>query len=169
MRINKFIFKDFKEDIVNYNYIKTIPFVTFSDLENPQYDIIEESLNILGYDLDQLVIIGEKPSPFGFKVNPINNKDINELLNSCQFSFVLTDKTNEVNYLIKSVLAGIVPICNINHPLVKNLGLKSYSTYLQENNIVDLIRKHIYNWHIIRYRTYWLSWKYHNQIKKWIK
>ena len=167
MRINKFIFQDFNDNIVNYNYLKSIPFCTFSDNPSQDYNLIKEVLEGIGYDINKLVSIGKKVAPYGVSINPSEIEDKNQLLNSCQFSLVFGYSLKDSEYLITSVLAGIIPICNNQHPFIKQMGLKYFSTSINKTNILDLLRKHMYYQHIVMNKIYWLSWNYHNQIQKW--
>lgn len=166
-RINKWIFKDFKEDIQNYNFQKTLPFCTFSSIKNIDYDLIGEVLDFLKYDRDKFISIGNIQAPFGITIEPENNHVLNQLLNSIEFSFVLTKDISEINYIIKSILAGIIPICHKDLLYLKQMGLQEYSVYPFKNNIVDKILYMMYHKNSYHYNTYWLSWKYNNQIKKW--
>lgn len=167
MRINRWLFKDFKENIQNYNYIKTIEFCTFSDLKNPNYELIGKVLDKMSYNKDIFISIGNTKAPFGVTINPQNNKEMNNLLNSCRFSFVLTKDILETKYLIRSVLAGIYPICNLNHVFVKQLGLLKYATLPDEENILYQIGEILDKKHIFHYDIYHKGYKYFKLINRW--
>jgi hypothetical protein len=167
MYIKKWLFKDFKEDVVNYNYYKTVPFCTFSDIKNPNYPLIEETLDYMGYNKDTFVSIGKTTAPFGISVNPLNVKSNNELLNSCQMSFIFDESIDSTPFIIKSVLAGIMPIHSEEYMFSKKLGISKYSTVLSPNNIIFKIKEILDKGNIFQYDIYWKSWNYHNQVKKW--
>lgn len=166
MKLNKWCFYDFKEEICNYNYVKTIPFCTFSESSFQDYRLIGDVLDSIYYDRDKLVVIGDQSPPFGYHVVTDNDKDKNILLNSCQFGFALSPSIKDTNIIIRCVLAGVIPICNEDHPYVKQLGLKSFSVDLDKQNIIDKLYEIKYNQHIYHHKIYQLSWKYHNRIKK---
>lgn len=166
MRINKWCFSNFDKDICNFNYIKSLPFCIFSDSSDPNYPLVGNVLDSICYDRDKLVVIGEQSPPFGYHLHIDDNKVYNALLNSCQFSFVLSPLIEDTPYLIQSILAGIIPICNEEHPYIKQLGLSSYAVDVQKENILDKLVEIKYNQHIFHHKTYWLSWKYYNAVKK---
>ncbi len=169
MIINKWYFQKFKEDIQNQNFLKTLPFVTFSDLQNPRYDLLAGVLEKVDFDKDTLISIGQKEAPYGLTLLPPDPKDYNLLLNSCRISFVLTDTMDENDYLIKSVMAGIMPICDKNHISIKRLGLTRYSVEPNLNSIVDKLNEILDNKHIFKYHIWKLSQKYRRQYLKWNK
>ena len=166
-KLNKWAFKGFNRNVRNFNYLKTLPFCTFSDQKNPNYDLIEQILDYIKFDKNKFINIGQKQAPFGVTVYPSDEKQYESLLNSCQFSFVFTSDITETHFLIQSVLAGIVPICNFNHLYIKALGLQRYATRPDLLNVLDKLSEIMYYQHIYHYKTYWLSWKYNNQIQKW--
>lgn len=167
MVINKWFFKDFHNNLYNAFYTKTLPFCTFSDLKNPRYDLIEEFFNYVKLDKNILINIGETKGPFGMTINPNNDKDFNILLNSINIAFVFTTDIDETKYLIKSVLGGIYPICDINHVYIKKLGLKKYAI---NPNLDDLLKKVTYfskrSYGMSR-NIWFLSQKYRRQVEKW--
>ena len=164
--ISKYFFSNFNEPIQNFHFYKTIPFCTFSDLEDPKYDLIERILDKLSYNKETFVSIGNKTAPFGITVNPTNTKDLETLLNSCQFSFCLTEKTGETDYILRSVLGGIWPICFYKHPYIKKIGLIRYAVGLDYNEIVSKIKDCVDKRVINDYYIWCLSKKYHRQCQK---
>lgn len=168
MSVNKWCFHNFHEDVRNFNYMKSIPFCTFSDVSTENdYKLIASILDYIHYDQNKFISIGPTVSSFGISLNPDNVKDINFLLNSCQFSFVLSSDIKDTNFLIKSILSGIIPICNIKHPFIKQMGLSSYAVDVSKQNILDKLTEIMYYPHIYHNRTYRLSWQYYNKIQKW--
>lgn len=167
MIINKWFFQGFKESVKNEFFHKTIPFCAFSDLDYPQYDLIESFMDSIGYNKDLVLSIGETKAPFGHTLYPDNPSDMNTLLNSCEVSFVFSNKIRDTNYLLKSVLAGIIPICNSEHLYVKKLGLERFSIIPNLENLhekMSFIKKKSY---INSYYIWSLSQKYLRQCKKW--
>lgn len=164
--VNKWFFKNFRADIRNLYFLKQIPFITFSDLSNPRYDIIEKILDKVNLDKKLLVSVGEKQAPFGMTVNP-EGEQLNLLLNSATYSFVLTDRIEETDYLLKSVLAGIIPICSNKHVFIKRLGLKGFATNIDFPSILDKLCEIKYYQNISNRKIALLSWKYRNQLTKW--
>lgn len=168
MYINKWLFKDFDLKISNFNFQKTIPFCSFSDLDEPNYDLIASSLDILGYDKDMMVFIGQNAPSFGIHINPTDPLQYEQLLNSVQMSFIFDKLHDHKKYIIQSVLAGVMPICNINDTYTKFFGLsKKYGVVLTPQNIAAKVREILDKGRIYQYDIYWKSWNYHQQIKKW--
>ena len=167
--INKWFFYNFKNDLQNLRYLKQLPFITFSDIQNPRYDIIEKIFDKINYNKELLVSIGENKAPFGITINPTNDKELEQLLNSAKYAFVLTDRADERDYLLKCVLCGVMPICDQNQRSIKKLGLKSFATVVSYENCLDLLCKIKYYNHIYDYRINLLAWKYRLQLKKWNK
>ncbi len=168
MIINKWFFCDFKKDISNLVYLRTLPFITFSDLKNVNYDLIGKILDTIHLDRKLLISIGKTQAPFGMTVD-LQGKQLNVLLNSAVYSFVLTDKMSETPFLLESVLGGVIPICNLNHVFIKRLGLQSFATLPDYDNVLDKLCEIKYHQHIYNYRIALLSWNYRNQWKKWNK
>lgn len=164
---NQWLFKGFHKEIRNFNYLKSLPFCTFSDLKDPKYELIGNILDEIKFDRNKFINIGQSPGPFGINVNVSDTKQYESLLNSCQFSFIFTTDITETHYLIQSVLAGVIPICNANHCFIKRLGLQSYATLPDRFNVLDKFGEIMYYKHIYHYRTYKLGWQYWNKIQKW--
>ena len=166
MRINKHFFQNLDINTYSGCFVKTIPFCTFSDLKDPQYELIEKILNKIQYNKDLLISIGKKKAPFGVTVFPDDKKTLLDLYNSCQFSFVFTRDISETQYLLKSVLAGIIPICNEDHLYIKKLGLSRYSTDITLFDIVDTL-SHIKNNPMFEtLKINQLSWRYNRAMNK---
>jgi len=168
MNISKWFFKDFKQDIRNLCYLKQIPFICFSDEKDINYDLIGEILDKVQLNRELLVSIGKKQAPFGMTVSP-DDKTLNILLNSSIYSIIFTKDIEETDYLLRSVLAGVIPICNMNHPYYKKLGLKNFATLMDFENIIDKLCFIKYNQVIFNRRISLLSWKYRLQYNKWNK
>ncbi len=115
-----------------------------------------------------MVSLGKTQAPFGTTVD-IEGKDLNELLNSAKYAFILTKDIKETDYLLMSVLAEVIPICNINHTYIKKLGLKNFATLPDEHNVLDLLTKMKICNKIYTYRISLKSWQFRNQWKKWNK
>ncbi len=169
MIINKWFFQYFKSDIKNLNFIKTIPFITWSDLQNPRYELIESVLKKIGYNKDLLISVGQKPAPFGITILPENDDIYNELLNSCNLSFVFAETGKENDYLLKSVLAGVMPICDINHISIKRLGLTSFAATPDVDSIENKLNEILDKKHIFQYRIWKLSQQYRRKYLRWNK
>lgn len=167
--ISKYFFKDLDNSISNLYYTKGLPFLAWSDLKSTNYDIIGRILDRINLNKSLLVSVGKTQAPFGMTVNPDNGTDLNKLLNSCKYSFVMTDKMAETDYILKCVLANITPICNLNHIFIKHLGLKSFATLNDFDNILDKLCEIKIKSHIFNYKTALLSWKYNRQLNKWHK
>lgn len=165
--ISKYFFKDLDNSISNLYYTKGLPFLAWSDLKSTNYDIIGRILDRINLNKSLLVSVGKTQAPFGMTVNPDNGPDLNKLLNSCKYSFVMTDKMAETDYILKCVLANITPIVNLNHCMIKRLGLLSYATLNDEHNILDKLCEIKLNQHIFNYKTALLSWKYNRNLNKW--
>lgn len=166
INISKWFFKDIDAEIYNLYYSKTIPFVCWSDLESTNYDIIGHILDRINLNKSLLVSVGKTQAPFGVTIDA-KGDDVNKLLNSCKYSFIMTDKIAETDYLLKCVLANITPIVNLNHCMIKQLGLSSYATLNDYENILDKLCEIKINKHIFDYKTALLSWKYNRQLNKW--
>lgn len=168
MNINKWFFKDFTQDISNLRFLRTIPFCTFSDLKDNNYDLIAKLLDKINLDKNTLISIGIHQAPFGFTINPEDDRDLNVLLNSCKYSFIFTKRQDETNYLLKLILAGVIPICDSSHIFCKRLGLMSFATDCRRyERVLDKMCEIKYHQHIFNYRIALLSWKARNQWKKW--
>ena len=169
MNISKWFFVNFKSNLRNFNYLKQIPFCTWSDIKSTNYDLIAKILEKIDLDKKLLVSIGQTQAPYGITINPDNDKVLGQLLNSCQYSFVFTSRSDETDYLLKTVLCGVIPICNLNHVFISKLGLKSFATLMDLENLVDKLVEIKYNQHIFKHRVSLLSWNYGQQLKKWNK
>lgn len=169
MRISKWFFKDFSRDISNLYFRKTLDFLAYSDLESTNYEVIGKILDTIGFDKNTLVSLGKKQSPFGVTVDIEDDETLNILLNSCRYAFVMTPKMDETNYILQTVLAGIIPICNLNHIYIKKLHLCQFATLNDYDNILDKLCEIRYNQKISEYKVSLLSWKYKNKLKKWNK
>ena len=169
MNISKWFFVNFKSNLRNFNYLKQIPFCTWSDIKSTNYDLIAKILEKIDLDKKLLVSIGQTQAPYGITINPDNDKVLGQLLNSCQYSFVFTDKSDETDYLLKTVLCGVIPICNFNHTHIKRLGLSSFATRTDYENILSKLCEIKFNQHIFNYHVNLLAWKYSQQTKKWPK
>lgn len=169
MYINKWFFKDFRAEIRDLGYVKQIPFMSFSDLKNNDYELIGRVLDRIHYNRELLLSIGQKQAPFGATVSPDNDKELNILLNSCAYSFILNKDITENHYLLKSVLATVIPICNINNCMINKLGLKTFATQPDYENIISKLCEIKSAQHVYNRRIRLLSWKYFLQIKKWDK
>ncbi len=167
--ISKWFFKDFKYDLKNLIYLKQIPFLCWSDLDNPKYEIIEKVLDRIGINKDLLISVGQNQAPFGMTVNFETDKELEQLLNSATYIFCLTDKQKDTDFLIKSVMCGVIPICDKNHTFIKGLGLERFSCEPDYKNVLDLMYNIKYYQKINDYKIALLSWKYRNQWKKWNK
>lgn len=167
MKISKWLFKDFPENVVNYNYVKTIPFCAFSDTGQENYGMISDVLDSIGYNKELFVSIGKVVPPFGIHAFIEDNNQYNQLLNSCQISFVLQSDLSAKNDIIRSTLAGIMPICNKKFVFSKQLSLQKYMVDNTVESISSKIKEILDRGHIYKYDIYWKSWKYNNQVKKW--
>jgi hypothetical protein len=141
----------------------------YSDLDSTRYDIIGKVLDTINLDRNLLLSIGDKKAPFGITVNFKDDETLNTLLNSCKYGFVMTDKIEETNYILQTVLAGIIPICNMNHIFLKKLGLESMGTNNDFHNLIDKLGYIKYHNKIFERKISLLSWKYRNNYKKWRK
>lgn len=167
IRISKWFFKDFKENISNLYYSKQLPFLCYSDIST-DYSIIGAILDRINLNKSLLVSVGKTQAPFGVTINA-SGDDLNKLLNSCQYCFIMTDKIEDTNYLLKTVLANIIPICNKNHIFINQLGLKDFACGNSYKEIINKLINIRQNQKIYDFKISLFSWKYNQQLKKWHK
>lgn len=164
LSINKWLFYNVDDDISNRNFLKTLPFCVFTD-QDINYDLIEKVLEKAVFNKDLLVGIGSKTPKFGVHVNPLG-ESLDTLLNSCRFSLILSSKPSDAYFMVKSVLASVMPICDVRHPFLRQLKLQDFAVEVNVDSIVDKLNDINKNPIDFRIKIDKLSLKYKKQWNK---
>lgn len=112
------------------NYQRGIPFLYVGRVysENKRFGLIQETLDLMGFDKDNLVVAGTEKPPFGLWVDKPDDLLLSELYNSAEFTFLPSSIEGQGCTVIEAAIAGSFPILCCDNPMAHELGLTEFST-----------------------------------------
>lgn len=110
------------------NYVKSVEFLYSGRLYslNKRFQLVLETLDVLGVPRQTLVVAGTEKPPFGVFLNGLDDSDLNELFNCSRFLLSPSSSEGLNLNMIQAVIANVAPILANDCEVNKEFGLEKF-------------------------------------------